>query len=133
MADQRTRDVLVEARDWIEAGWCQGAWGHDDEGKDVVTARLAGASEVCLSGAIAVAAGETPAGEAYYAAAREVADIIQKHDAFCTDVIVRWNDREERTQGQVVALLTRAIVRVEKRIGKAKKKEQSTADAVSVC
>ena len=133
MADERTRLVLIEARDWIEAGWCQKAWGHDDKGEIVTCDELAGATEICLSAAIAMAAGEHPPAEGYYAAAAEVANLIDAHDMICTFVLIGWNDAPERTQGQVVALLSRAISRVEKRIEQAKEKGTSSTDVIPVC
>lgn len=105
------RAVLEQARRQLEGGWCRFAMATDAAGK-TVTLDDPSAQKFCLIGALRYGAGQTgPAkywtdaqSEAFNAAVACIRSHLGKE--VCVSL---WNDRLERTQEQVVALLTEVI------------------------
>lgn len=94
-------DVLERAADLItpEGAWTQGTWARDESGRSV-TLRSPYAACFCMRGALVIASNKSMASEMTG---------VQKALGFRNAAaMARWNDRDSRTQAEVVAKLREA-------------------------
>ncbi len=96
---QTTLDCLRAARDLVQKGWCQGALARNQLG-EAVQEFSDEAIEVCTMGAILRAGRGNP--HAIAAGWNVVGRVVGPK-------MGEWNDREHRTQAQVIGLFDRAI------------------------
>lgn len=93
----RPSGVLSKAADLMASGWLQGTFEYEEC--------------FCFRGAISRAAGidpHDPASPAEMFAARLVLGREPKNESDAGCALVTWNDREGRTQGEVVDLARKA-------------------------
>ena len=87
-------DVLVKAKALVAEGWCQVHF-HTADGK-----------QHCAEGAIMMAGGYDP--HRYIPAVRALSNVVEPVlGEFCS--VMLWNDREGRTQAEVLDAFDRAI------------------------
>ncbi|HEY8237558.1 MAG TPA: hypothetical protein VIF85_13035 [Gaiellaceae bacterium] len=105
--ESRGQRLLQDARKLVAESWCHGADARDVNGfevdpwdDDAVSWSLLGAVVAVLEREASLA-GELPLDE-LGAALYALADLIE------TDSLVDWNDDQEQTQGNVVAVLEQA-------------------------
>lgn len=96
-------EVLTEARELVEHGWCQGAYAFSEEGRKVGIDDAGLAAKVCLTCAVTFASRRTNVSPTY------LYELMGLDDGFYG--AVRWNDAPGRTQAEVVLLFDRAIER----------------------
>ena len=96
----KTKDVLIKARAvLVKKGWNQRSYAQDKDGNETFYASPEACS-FCAAGAVMAATSN--GGERNRAVARLV-DLIPWNN------VTRWNDDQDRTKRQVLALYTRAI------------------------
>lgn len=101
--------VLIKARALLAAGWCQHNFALDDHGRPVPTSR---GSRFCMVGALHVA-NDTADGHALpECILHPVMTAVSRAWAGSGD-IVGFNDNRDRTQAQVLEVMTAAIAIVE--------------------
>ena len=102
------RDLLIKARQRVEAGWCQGTAARGPSGKSVLPDDPA-ATSWSASGAIIAAVCTDPT---IGAEALRQAPFALAMNALSTVVDAgpqSWNDKPDRAQSEVVAALTAAL------------------------
>lgn len=110
--ESRGFDLLVQSRELVAQGWCQGADARDADGTSVDAWDSAAESWSILGAIVAVlereaaTTGELPLDQ-LAAALYALADVIE------TDSLVGWNDRPQRTAEDVVSAIDGAIARYE--------------------
>jgi hypothetical protein len=97
-------DVLMEARAYIEKGWCQAAYARTLDGRFVDPTKDEAATR-CARGAILAGTGvfgSTPEG-------LDAIRLLAKAARVRADNLSYWNDDSRRTQNQVLKAFDRAI------------------------
>lgn len=97
-----TRQILTEAKGYVEQGWCQGVYAQDENGHSVES-QSPQAVRWCLYGAISKASEITVIDPDTFNFLRINFPSIQG------GYFSIWNDEKERTQEDVVDLLNKAI------------------------
>lgn len=106
------RDVLIEARRLIAAGWCQGGFARCDAGGCKIDDPAA--THFCIVGALRAAGYRVTRGAPNRTLAAEllVSQAMTGLEIYAVNLVL-WNDRPGRTQEEVLALLDRALARQE--------------------
>jgi hypothetical protein len=105
----RGLQLLQQARKLVARGWCQGSDARDSNGAGVEPWDPQAASWSLLGALVAAveleaaASGEIPLSE-LAAALNPLADLVD------TDSLAAWNDKPDRSQAEVVAVLDRAVM-----------------------
>lgn len=102
MADKSVIAILHAARARVASGWCQGNAAM----RDGTLCMFDDANQWCASGALYAARRATGEREAWHRGAVFLRQAIGSE-------ITRWNDRQGRTQAEVVAAFDRAIALAE--------------------
>jgi hypothetical protein len=100
-----TLEVLRKARGLIEKGWCQGVYAKDENGKPC-DPNSAAAESFCVYGALRRWAQRYS--DEYDAATDRLGE-----EPECQHGISLFNDHEDRTQAEVLALFDRTIAKLE--------------------
>ena len=110
------REVLVETKNKLEKGWCQGLFNRDEFGNNADASKLESASW-CLFGAIRASAGEKQFDAEYGQQGNTLPVIALVQEMIKTTLpvgeqtsLVNWNDDQHRTQSQVVSVVKAAIM-----------------------
>lgn len=109
-------DVLLEARAYIEKGWCQGEFARGETGIAVDGKGFDGAVSWCARGAVlqAFALGATsyPPPPAVLGAYLLLADAVDpdRDRPENYGVVEMWNDHADRTQDEVLEAFDKAIL-----------------------
>jgi len=104
-------DVMEHARDLIARpnGWTQGTMARDSEGRYIATRRPEAVC-FCAFGAVMRSVDDkVKENHAVYSDAHFSIGIHALEDLVENKPIESWNDKEGRTQGEVVSLFDRAI------------------------
>lgn len=95
-------EVLTEAADLCERGWCQDAFAMDSDGQEVSSGDPS-ACRFCAHGAVNRASNAWPVA---HEAISCLAYLLK--ESSLPEVVMTWNDDEARTQAEVVAKLREA-------------------------
>ncbi len=107
--EKSAKQVLIEAREMVVKGWCQGAWAENEDGLAVDPGDRE-ACAWCITGALRAVAHDTTADRATATAA-----IIRVFPLFMwADSIINFNDYPARTKAEVLTLFDRAIEEAER-------------------
>ena len=105
--------TLEKARSLVKQGWCQKAFARAPDGKSV-GAHSTDAIEWCVTGALQAASGfsyENMIGSrvayADYSASRSMFKLA--NDIASDYTVMLWNDRQGRTQEQVISAFDKAV------------------------
>jgi hypothetical protein len=105
-------DVLKEARQLLQKGWCQNDHATDQKGH-CVDIGDENAACWCLSGAVR----HSLFGQYHLKIREEVftvlAQVIEMPYASPESAILNWNDKKGRTQEEVLMIVDKAIAKVE--------------------
>jgi hypothetical protein len=110
--ESRGFDLLVQSRELVTQGWCQGADARDAGGASIDAWDTSAESWSILGAIVAVlereaaTAGELPLDQ-LAAALYALADVIE------TESLVSWNDCPHRTAAEVVSAIDGAIAHYE--------------------
>ena len=100
------RDLLAEARQLLEAGWCQRTAARNDVGQSVLPADPS-ATSWSATGALICAYRRHPA-QRYSHAAEAFALAMMALTTAVDDRLQSWNDQRGRTREEVAAALSAA-------------------------
>ena len=94
---KKPSEILLEARELLAGGWCQGDNAKDARGESLRWP-FVGAKCFCVNGALLSIKGDVPGAEDY---------ISQE----AGERYIDWNDHPDRTQLEVVEMVERAALR----------------------
>jgi hypothetical protein len=105
--DDVAREILLQTRERLEAGWCQGADARDGSGAAVDPWSEKARSWSLLGALVAVTDPLAPLGNARLGALRRALAAVAEF--VVEPSLADWNDAEARTQANVIGMLDEAI------------------------
>jgi hypothetical protein len=105
--DDVAREILLQTRERLESGWCQGADARDRSGGVVEPWSERARSWSLLCALVAVTDPLAPLGDARLGALRRALAALAEF--VVEPSLAEWNDAEAQTQVSVIAMLDEAI------------------------